>query len=61
MGFNAPGTNHPLRRRTDRAYRRAEQVALRLMDEDASLTKEAAIQKAIEMMRENGRGDWRAG
>jgi hypothetical protein len=61
MGFNAPGTNHPLRRRTERAWKRAEQLALRLMEKDPSLTKAEAMDKAVSEMRDNGRGDWRAG
>jgi len=61
MGYNAPGTNHPLRRRADRAWKRVEQLALKLMTEDAALTKDAAISRAVEIMRDNGRGDWRAG
>lgn len=61
MGFNSPGTNHPLRKRTDRAWKRMEQLALRLMEEDHSLSKEQAVEKATAIMRENGRGDWRAG
>ena len=61
MTANAPGTNHPLRKRTERAFKRAEELAVRLMKEDASLTKSDAMDKAIAIMRDNGRGDWRAG
>ncbi|MBI1620309.1 hypothetical protein [Aquamicrobium zhengzhouense] len=45
MGFNAPCANSLPRKQADRAWRQMEQLALKLMTEDDSLTKADAIQK----------------
>jgi hypothetical protein len=61
MTANAPGTNHPLRKRTAKAVKRQEEFAAKLMAENPSLSKEEAMAIAQQEMRDNGRGDWRAG
>ncbi|WP_352483144.1 MULTISPECIES: hypothetical protein [unclassified Mesorhizobium] len=41
--------------------KRQEELAAKLMAENAELSKEEAMARAQDMMRDNGRGDWRAG
>lgn len=61
MSANAPGTNHPFRQRTQKAVERQKELAAKLMASDPSLSEADAMAKALEEMRDNGRGDWRAG
>ena len=61
MTANAPGTNHPPRNRLKKAIKRQEELAAKLMADDPALSKEDAMARAQESMRDNARGDWRAG
>jgi len=58
-----PEQGGPARRMSTReamAMRRRDALAKRLQKEKG-LSKEAALREAVKIMRDNGRGDWRAG
>jgi len=61
MTANAPGTNHPPRNRLKKAMKRQEELAAKLMEENPGLSREDAMARAQEAMRDSPRGDWRAG
>lgn len=59
MSVPAEGTNAPLNRRTKEARKRLEELTAKYVAE--GMSKEDAEARAREDMRDNGRGDWRAG
>jgi hypothetical protein len=60
MTGNAPGTNHPLRRRARAAEKRLAELASKIAQEEG-ISIDEAKERAREVMRDNPRGDYRAG
>ena len=59
MTVKAPGSNSPLHRREERALKRLEVLTAKYVDE--GMPEPEAKERALAEMRDNPRGDWRAG
>lgn len=59
MTVRSPGTGAPLRRRTEQALKRKEQLIAEMVAE--GLTEAEATELAQKTMRDNSKGDWRRG
>lgn len=59
MTTRAPGSNAPLHSRDKKALKRLEELTANYVAE--GMTEEDAKQRAQKEMRDNPRGDWRAG
>ena len=59
MTTRAPGSNAPLRNREKKGLKRLEELTAKYAGE--GMTEEDAKQRAQKDMRNNPRGDWRAG